>query len=292
MVDPSAGITLASSDNEGGGLVVVGLCNGGSSLAIFGPAFSSQSAAAVAPLPTGLVSDSSPTTMTGVSDLAGSNGSVLELRDDSNGGSAAVILAVDGGGKGAVSVVKGNIGAKEAWSCSSSSRVTDRGEVKSNGGCALAAGVSPSGKTFVASVSLQREQVSSTGNGDGGGRISEEISGSRNLIVRVTEVGGGNGDFAAKAKIVGVFEAQALPSLGQGRPGLVQEAFLEALEGAGCVPVGDVGVCFRALVVNEDDSAMMVGARGVQWVREEALSAVEQVGQFFAIDTRIVLVIL
>jgi len=55
--------------------------------------------------------------------------------------------------------------------------------------------------------------------------------------------------------------------LEQKASGRIERAFLEAGEGG-----------FRILVVNEDDSAMMLGRGGLEWVREEALAAVDQVG--------------
>lgn len=73
----------------------------------------------------------------------------------------------------------------------------------------------------------------------------------------------------------GSFETEQLSSLGQGKPGVVESAFLEARDGGS----------FRALVVNEDESAIMVGREGVEWVREEALAAVDQVGEELALRT-------
>lgn len=71
------------------------------------------------------------------------------------------------------------------------------------------------------------------------------------------------GDFTAAP--VDSFEVSS-PKLAQAASGRIERAFLEAGEGG-----------FRVLVVNEDDSAMMLGRGGLEWVREEALAAVDQV---------------
>ena len=73
------------------------------------------------------------------------------------------------------------------------------------------------------------------------------------------------------------FETDRLTSLGREATGLVQEAFLEAAEGDACA-LEDSKACFRVLAVNEDDSAVMVGRAGLEWVKEEALAAVDKVG--------------
>lgn len=78
-------------------------------------------------------------------------------------------------------------------------------------------------------------------------------------VTEVTEFG----DF--KALLADAFEATS-PAVARGESGRIEEAFLEVGEGP-----------FRVLVVNEDDSAMMVGVDRVDWVREEALAAVDQV---------------
>lgn len=82
------------------------------------------------------------------------------------------------------------------------------------------------------------------------------------VVVSVTEVTE-FGDF--KATLVDSFEASS-PALVGGGSGRIEEAFLEVGQGP-----------FRVLVVNEDESAMMVSVDGVDWVREEALAAVDQV---------------
>lgn len=258
-VKPSAGVTLVSSTGggTGGSLAVVGLCSTGSSLAVFGPSFDSSSVAE-APLPEGLLRGSSRTaTASSVSELSGSNGSMLELRGKKDeAGSAVITLSFSTSGEtNTVSVVKGNDKAKEAWSCPPPSSSDDGSRLL---GCALAGGVSPSGQRFVASASIRSEQNS-----------------KRQLLVRVAQIG-------KEGTLIDSFQAEGLSSLGQGRPGRVQAAFLEAREGTGCVPgtgASGTGVCFRALVVNEDYSAMMLGRRGVEWVREEALASVDQVGE-------------
>lgn len=86
------------------------------------------------------------------------------------------------------------------------------------------------------------------------------------------------GDFTAA--LVDSFEILS-NELGEGASGRIEKAFLEP---------GDTG--FRVLVVNEDDSAMMIGRGGVEWGREEALAAVDQVWKgtrtclfFFLFDT-------
>ena len=93
------------------------------------------------------------------------------------------------------------------------------------------------------------------------------------VVVSVAEVTSW-GDFTASP--VSSFQTEALSSLGRDFSGILQAAFLEAAEGASCA-AGDSRVCFRALVVKEDDSAMLVGGGGLEWVREEALAAVDQV---------------
>lgn len=82
------------------------------------------------------------------------------------------------------------------------------------------------------------------------------------MAVSVTEVTAW-GDFTAS--LVDSFEVSS-PALGGGASGRIEGAFLEVGEGP-----------FRVLLVNEDDSAMMVGTDGLGWVREEALAAVDQV---------------
>lgn len=158
-VDPSAGITLALSHAvDGGGsankreLAVVGLCNGGSSLAVFSPALDAPSGVE-APLTPGVLGATG--LVSSLADLEGTEGGVLELRQP-DGGSVAVTLSGGAGGRtGAVSVVRAVEGAKKAWSCAG------------GGGCALAGGVSLSGKTFVASASLRHGgEFWSTGGGD------------------------------------------------------------------------------------------------------------------------------
>ena len=83
------------------------------------------------------------------------------------------------------------------------------------------------------------------------------------VVVNVSEVTE-FGDF--KAALVDLFEAPSPAVAASGGSASVEKAFLEVGEGP-----------FRVLVVNEDDSAMMVSAVGVDWVREEALAAVDQV---------------
>ena len=140
-VDPSAGVTLAHTHGGCGGetgkkgLAVVGLTGDGSALAVF-PAASEPPLAARAALPadvrgvTGAVSS--------VTDLVGTGGGLLELRQG-GGGSVAISLS-SGKGAGACAV-SGLEGVKEARLCA--------GE-----GCALSGGVSLSGKTFVASAAV------------------------------------------------------------------------------------------------------------------------------------------
>lgn len=149
-VDPSAGVSLAhthggcgadggSSGNGGDkkGLAVVGVSRDGASLAVF-PADSDPPLASRAPLPADLRGATGA--VSGVAELAGTEGGVLELRRG-DGGSVAVLLASGKGGK--TCAVSGLDGAREARSCAAG-----------GGGCALAGGVSASGKTFVASASM------------------------------------------------------------------------------------------------------------------------------------------
>lgn len=82
------------------------------------------------------------------------------------------------------------------------------------------------------------------------------------VVVSVTEVTA-FGDFTAA--LVDSFEVSS-PALGERASGRIEGAFLEVGEGP-----------FRVLVISEDDSAMMVGTDGLEWVREEALAAVDQV---------------
>lgn len=104
----------------------------------------------------------------------------------------------------------------------------------------------------------------------------DNVSGKVKVVVSVAEVTAW-GDFTASP--VSSFQTEALSSLGRDSSGVVEAAFLEAAEGASCAAgaAGDSRVCFRALVVKEDDSAVMVGEGGLEWVREEALAAVDQV---------------
>lgn len=83
------------------------------------------------------------------------------------------------------------------------------------------------------------------------------------VVVRVTELTA-FGDFTEA--LVDSFETASPDLAGAAASGRIEEAFLEVGEGP-----------FRVLVVNEDDSAMMIGSDGVAWVREEALAAVDQV---------------
>lgn len=148
-VDPSAGVSLAhthggcgaggGSSNNGDkkGLAVVGVSRDGSSLAVF-PADSDPPLASRTPLPTDLRGATGA--VSGVAELAGADGGVLELRRG-DGGSVAVSLSSGKGGK--TCAVSGLDGAREARSCAAG-----------GGGCALAGGVSASGKTFVASASM------------------------------------------------------------------------------------------------------------------------------------------
>lgn len=169
---------------------------------------------------------------------------------------------------GHVSVVKGSDAEKEAWLCSPSG--DDR-----SAGCILTGAVSPSGKVFVASASLFAEEgTSSSGassGGDGSGRATR-----KSLVVKVAQFA----RFANNVvdETVASFVVSDLPSLGHGRQGAFEAAHLEARDkGDHCSPKDHPEACFRALMVNEDDSAMMVGREGVEWVREEALAAVDKV---------------
>lgn len=83
------------------------------------------------------------------------------------------------------------------------------------------------------------------------------------------------GDYMASP--ASTFESGALSSVGQDSAGFIQSAFLEAGEGNACAHKGSKA-CFRVLVVGEDDSATMVGESRLEWVREEALAGVDQVG--------------
>ncbi|CAM9409723.1 unnamed protein product [Laminaria digitata] len=266
-VDPSAGVTVAHIHGGGSGkegLAVVGLCGGGkssggkgdsSSLAVF--SLTSDPASAVeAVLPPGV--RGSAAAVSGLADLAGTGGGVLQLRQE-GGGAVAVALSSGAAGAavaGGVSVVENASGAKEAWSC----------PVGGGGDCVLAGGRSPSGKTYVASASMRQ----------GGVAGGDNVSGKVKVVVSVAEVTAW-GDFTASP--VSSFQTEALSSLGRDSSGVVEAAFLEAAEGASCAAgaAGDSRVCFRALVVKEDDSAVMVGEGGLEWVREEALAAVDQV---------------
>ncbi|CAM9582895.1 unnamed protein product [Ectocarpus sp. 13 AM-2016] len=244
-VDPSAGVLLAhthggcgaggggGSSNSGDkkGLAVVGVSRDGSSLAVF-PAASDPPLASRTPVPTDLRGATGA--VSGVAELAGTDGGVLELRRG-DGGSVAVSLSSGKGGK--TCAVSGLDGAREARSCAAG-----------GGGCALAGGVSSSGKTFVASASMLQ-----------GGPVDK-------VIVSVAEVTA-FGDFTAA--LVDSFETSS-PGLGVAVSGRIEGAFLEA---------GEQG--FRVLVVSEDDSAQMVGRGGVEWVREEALAAADQARNLF-----------
>eukprot|EP00903_Cladosiphon_okamuranus_P020118 g18474.t1 len=235
-VDPSAGVTLAHTHGGCGGdktnekgLAVVGLSGDGSALFVF-PAASDPPLAARAALPSDIRGATGA--VTSVTDLVGTGGGLLELRQG-GGGSVAVSLSSD---KGAgACAISGLEGAKEARLCAGG---------EAGGGCALAGGVSVSGKMFVASASMVR--------GAAGHKVIVSVT-------QVTEFG----DFTAA--LVDSFEASS-PALAGGASGRIEEAFLEVGEGP-----------FRVLVVNEDDSAMMVGVDGVDWVREEGLAAVDQV---------------
>lgn len=103
---------------------------------------------------------------------------------------------------------------------------------------------------------------------------TDEDSATGKVTVSIAEVKP-SGEFSTAAGAS--LETGPLASLGRGMLGRIQKAFLEAAEGDACV-VGDSKACFRVLAVNEDDSAMMVGRSGVEWVREEALAAVDKVG--------------
>lgn len=153
-VDPSAGVTLAHTHGGCGGgasggnadkkgLAVVGLSADGSSLVVF-PAASDPPSAARAALPADVLGVTGA--VSSVADLAGTGGGVLELQQGGigAGGSVAVSLSSGKGGGGACAV-SGLDGAKEARPCGAT-----------EGGCALAGGVSLSGKTFVASASVLR----------------------------------------------------------------------------------------------------------------------------------------
>lgn len=276
-VNPSVGMTLAiippnsaaTGARDSPAAALVGLCTTGTSLAVFGPTFDSAvTTVAKIPLPDGLLTtasadDNSPTTRTvmaaSLSDLAGSNAVVLEVRGADGAGSAAFSLSLSSDGT-TVSVVKGNEQTRGAWSCPPTAGSTAAGSASVSGGCALASGLSPSGKAVVASATMQI----------GTATDSKEAT----LVVQAAEVG-------ADGAMVGSIHAAGLSEfLGQGRPGgRVQAAFLEVRGkiGGGCASEEGGEGCFRVLVVNEDDSAMMVGGEGVEWVREEALASVEQV---------------
>lgn len=214
------------------------------------------------PLPKSLLTNPA-TTVASLSDLAGSNGSLLELRGANGGGSAAVSLASgggSGGGSGAVSVVKGNDQTRASWSCPAAIDEAGSSEERS---CALAGGVTPSGKTVVASASMRKL----TGGVESG---SEQEA---TLVVRVAEIG-------EQGAVLDSIETSTglLGSPGQGVPRRVEAAFLEAGDIGGCEGAGGAKeMCFRVLLVSEDDSTMMVGKNGVDWVREEALASVDQV---------------
>lgn len=101
-VNASAGVTLSRFDGDSGE-AVVGLCEGGASLAVFGPSFETASVG-VLPLPAGLlgVTRMMPSALV---DLAGSFGRVLQLRDASSGASVAIALSSGSdGGKGGACV--------------------------------------------------------------------------------------------------------------------------------------------------------------------------------------------
>ena len=156
-MDPSAGVTVAhihGGSSGRGGLAVVGLCggsgkggggDGSSSLAVFSLA-SDPPSAVEATLPPGL--RGSAAAVSGLGDLAGTGGGVLQLRQK-GGGAVAVALSSGSAGAaaGGVSVVENAGGPKEAWSC----------PVGGGGDCVLAGGRSPSGKTYVASASMRQE---------------------------------------------------------------------------------------------------------------------------------------
>lgn len=159
-----------------------------------------------------------------------------------------------------VSIVMAGEEARQAWSCPPSAD-------PSRGACALAAAVSRSGKVFVGSASMPPVP---SGDGSGAG-------GHQDLVVRVASIGGEAHD--GPSEVSTTIGASELASSAGGRVALVEAAFLEAREpGLGC-SLGDaaLGACFRVLAVAEDDSAIMVGAEGLEWVREEALAAVDQV---------------
>lgn len=122
---------------------MVGVSGDGSSLAVFS-ADSDPPVASKAALPADIRGGTGA--VSGVADLAGADGGVLELRQG-DGGSVAVTLS-SGKAGGKTCVVSGLDGARDARSCA------QREEGGGKGGCALAGGVSASGKTFVASASL------------------------------------------------------------------------------------------------------------------------------------------
>lgn len=103
---------------------------------------------------------------------------------------------------------------------------------------------------------------------------TDEDKATGKVTVNIAEVKP-SGEFSTSAGAS--FETGPLASLGPGMSGRIQKAFLEAGEGDVCA-VGDSKACFRVLIVNEDDSATIIGHSGVEWVREEALAVVDKVG--------------
>lgn len=148
-MESSAGVTVAHLHGGGsnkGGLAVVGLSGSGSSLAVFslGLGLSSDPPTAVeAVFPTAVQASAA---VSGLAELAGTSGGLLQLRQEGGGAVAVALSSRNGGANGGVSVVENAGGAKEAWSC----------PVGGGGDCVLAGGRSPSGKTYVASVSMRQ----------------------------------------------------------------------------------------------------------------------------------------
>lgn len=148
-VVPSSGITLArihgGSSGIAGDLAVVGLCNGGTSLAVFTPSSESLPTVQETPLPSGFLGSTG--SISKIGGVGGTNGAVLELQQGDGGTVAIALGSRASDGTGSVAVVESSQGGGIAWSC-------PKGD---EGGCALAGGVSPSGQTFVSSVFMTQK---------------------------------------------------------------------------------------------------------------------------------------
>ena len=104
----------------------------------------SSTKAVETPLPSSILGGAASVSRLSV--LRSTDGAVLELRQG-DGGTVAIVLSSNGRGTNShVSVVENAGDVKEACSCPAPGV-----------GCALAGGVSPSGKTYVASASMTQE---------------------------------------------------------------------------------------------------------------------------------------